>query len=366
MNRNHQSTCFSGPLVPPWVQAIGVLALAVGGCSSGDGGPSAFVPIPPPDDIDGDNGVVDVTTWTQRQAGLENALNDVDWDFGGRQFVAVGDAGTVLTSPDGIVWTPRDSGSNENLYDVSCDGYDCMAAGDSGTILLTNDGRDWTTRYDGPDNVELRAVMHGLTRGIAAGKLVDSQHACILRVTPEGLWTEVPALPQSGRSITDIDMLSMMPMMLVATTQIEVLPNDGRVLVSADGETWVEVVVSNEIVSTLAIRRADGDHWAGGSGGRMYRTEDGLNWTEFRTPAETTSLSGIAWSGEVLVAHGGNEFFELGDQLGIATTDRGETWQLFQIGTAYETRGLAFGKGRFVSVGATLPEPGAGAIYTTP
>lgn len=372
MKMNHRNTRASGNPAFRRLAAIGVLALAIGGCSSGDAGPSSLGPapaVPPPvgGNGDGSGGVVDVTEWIQRDIGPVNVLNDVSWDFGVRQFVAVGDGGTVLTSPDGIDWTPQYSGTDENLYDVACDGFDCLVAGDSGTILLTNNGRDWTMLYDGPDNMQLQAVMHGITRGFAAGKALDSQNACILRVTPGGLWTEVPSLPQSGRSITGIEMLPFGSLMLVATTQIEVLPNDGRVLVSADGQTWIEVVISNQTVSTLAISRADIELWAGGSGGRMYRTGDGLNWTEFRTPAQTTSIAGIAWSGEMLVAHGANEAFELlGDQFGVATTDDGETWQLFQIGSNYDTRGMAYGHDRFVSVGRTLPAPGAGAIYTTP
>ena len=33
----------------------------------------------------------------------------------GTQFVAVGDAGTILTSPDGITWTARTSGTGNTL-----------------------------------------------------------------------------------------------------------------------------------------------------------------------------------------------------------------------------------------------------------
>ncbi|NIO43108.1 MAG: hypothetical protein GTO41_24900, partial [Burkholderiales bacterium] len=59
------------------------------------------------------------------------------------------------------------------------------------------------------------------------------------------------------------------------------------------------------------------------------------------------------------------ETIGLGEQVGVATSDGGETWQTFVIGAAYESRGLTYGNGRWVSVGQSLAEPGKGAIFTT-
>ena len=46
------------------------------------------------------------------------------------------------------------------------------------------------------------------------------------------------------------------------------------------------------------------------------------------------------------------------------TTDGGVSWEIFNIGGNYESRGLAHGNGQFVSVGQTSPVSGEGAIYT--
>ena len=51
---------------------------------------------------------------------------------------------------------------------------------------------------------------------------------------------------------------------------------------------------------------------------------------------------------------------------GISSTDGGMTWELFDIDDNYESSGLAWGNGRFVSVGhkPQFDFDGEGAIYT--
>ena len=56
------------------------------------------------------------TTWTLRIPGF-NDLNGVA--YGDGLFVAVGNRGTILTSPDGVNWTARTSGTSNNLYAVT-------------------------------------------------------------------------------------------------------------------------------------------------------------------------------------------------------------------------------------------------------
>ena len=48
---------------------------------------------------------MDINTWLDRTPAGMYLLNDVIWN--GAQFVAVGNAGAILTSPDGIAWTDR-------------------------------------------------------------------------------------------------------------------------------------------------------------------------------------------------------------------------------------------------------------------
>jgi len=58
----------------------------------------------------------------------------------------VGDAGIIVTSPDGISWTSRSSGTTNSLTSVSFGGGEYVAVGASGMILTSNDGITWTSR----------------------------------------------------------------------------------------------------------------------------------------------------------------------------------------------------------------------------
>jgi hypothetical protein len=74
------------------------------------------------------------TTWTLRVPG-SNDLHGVT--YGNGRFVAVGSGGTILTSPDGVKWTRRTSGTNNLLYGVTYGNGLFVAVGDRGTILTS-------------------------------------------------------------------------------------------------------------------------------------------------------------------------------------------------------------------------------------
>ncbi len=62
--------------------------------------------------------------------------------YGNSTFVAVGDHGTILISPDGGTWTPRTpySGTTENLSGIAYGNGIFVAVGFYGTVLTSPDG----------------------------------------------------------------------------------------------------------------------------------------------------------------------------------------------------------------------------------
>ncbi|MCG8403517.1 MAG: prepilin-type N-terminal cleavage/methylation domain-containing protein [Firmicutes bacterium] len=79
---------------------------------------------------------------------MDLQLNGVTWSKENELFVAVGHAGTILTSPDGENWNPAiSSGTNENIHDVAWSsglgGGLLVAVGDNGTVLTSPDGDNW-------------------------------------------------------------------------------------------------------------------------------------------------------------------------------------------------------------------------------
>ena len=57
--------------------------------------------------------------------------------YGNGLFVAVGGSGTILTSPDGVTWTARTSGTGNGLRGVAYGNNTFVAVGEYGTILTS-------------------------------------------------------------------------------------------------------------------------------------------------------------------------------------------------------------------------------------
>jgi hypothetical protein len=292
--------------------------------------------------------VVDVTTWLDRApAGIITGLEDVVWS--GSLFVAVGYGGKIVTSPDGITWTTRNSGTTQRLNGVYWDGSRFLAVGDGATILSSANGTSWSTVQTGADDVWLLAVSYSGTRYVAVGNLYPSYAAYMLTSVDGVTWTEIPGVPQSSRYPSGVTWSGQL---FVASASAVGFPNEAAVLVSQDGLTWVEVLVSADSPTTLCVLWDGNQFIAGGIGGRLFFSPDGMNWSQVATPSNANFL-GLVWSGSTLLADGvvGNA---------VATPDDGATWQVFNIGVDYDTKGMAYGANRFVSVGF-----GASAIYST-
>ena len=75
-------------------------------------------------------------------------------------FVSVGNAGTILTSSDGISWYNRTSGTTEKLRAVAYDNSTLVVVGKSGTILTSSDGTTWTSRTYGTNTLSLYDVTY--------------------------------------------------------------------------------------------------------------------------------------------------------------------------------------------------------------
>ncbi len=86
--------------------------------------------------------------WTFRDPGSD-ILSDVAWSPARSEYVAVGQSGTILTSPDGISWTPSTSGSTEWLRGITWTGTNYVTVGSNGEVLTSPDGITWTARNSG-------------------------------------------------------------------------------------------------------------------------------------------------------------------------------------------------------------------------
>jgi len=91
--------------------------------------------------------------------------------YGNGTFVAVGSYGEILTSPDGVTWTRRDSGTEKDLSGVAYGVGTFIAVGSYGEILTSPDGLAWTERCSGTSSL-LKEVSYGNDTFVAVGETV--------------------------------------------------------------------------------------------------------------------------------------------------------------------------------------------------
>ena len=77
----------------------------------------------------------DSVTWTSGSTGFGLWMSGLEWN--GTRFVAVGAMGTILGSPDGTAWTQETSGITEWLYGVTYASGQYVAVGAAGKILTS-------------------------------------------------------------------------------------------------------------------------------------------------------------------------------------------------------------------------------------
>ncbi len=204
--------------------------------------------------------------WTYRTSGTSNTLWGVA--YGNSTFVIVGQAGTILTSSDGITWTSR-SGTSSHLYGVSYTNSTFMAVGESGTILTSSDGITWTLRTSGTSSL-LRGVIYGNSTFVAVGDL-----GTILTSSDGTSWTSrTSGTSNSLRGIT------------YGNSTFMAVGDSGTILTSSDEITWTSQT-SGTYNIFLEVIYANSTFVLVGSSGTIY-TSSGINIMHFTAEPNTT------------------------------------------------------------------------------
>jgi hypothetical protein len=134
----------------------------------------------------------DAVGWTALSALTTNTLNGVA--HGNGRFVAVGGNGTsatILDSPDGVNWSVQAAAANfPTLYAVTFAQNQFVAVGRTnasrqGTLLTSPDGLAWTPRTPTTTN-NLRAIAYGNDAFVATG-----DRGAIVRSTAGTGWTDL-------------------------------------------------------------------------------------------------------------------------------------------------------------------------------
>lgn len=329
-----------------------------------------------------------------------NDLNGIVYANG--LYVAVGDAGTILTSKDRITWTTQTlvSGTDATKFALNAVTYgNGLFVAVGGTIWTSPDGATWTYRYTCPDGA-FTAVAYGNGRFVAAGGTGGS-------LNPGG----VPVLATSDNGTTWVDRSSTSGITSEPTKAL-IFANGRFVQVawhqpfyySTDGLTWTPGEPADSAAYSLYNHATDiaygngvfvvvGNSLDKDYGGSIFISEDGVTWTRMSGPpyfynlcfgnnifmglgsdgaatptyAAYTSADGVTWTTHPVGPAWGNRiaaspgsFTLVGTSGAIYTTTDGTTWTAGKTELKIQGTAAAYGKGTFVIVGS------GGSIYTSP
>lgn len=172
-----------------------------------------------------------------------NTLYGIAYAFG--QYVAVGDAGTIVTSSNLLAWTLRSSGTINRLEGIVAGNNMLVAVGAKGTILTSSDGVGWIVRSSGNTN-DLKGVAYGTNTFVAVG-------------------------------------------------------GGGTTLTSSNGVNWITRTFDYPRLE--AITYANGYFVAVGTGGTIWRSIQGISWGNYTWPASSI-LNAVGFGNGRFIATG--------------------------------------------------------------
>lgn len=281
-------------------------------------------------------------TWVARSSGVTVPLWSVA--YGGGQWVACGEQGTILTSLDGATWTKRASGFPTRwLVGVGYGAGTWVVVGEAGLILTSSDGVGWVPRNS--TGTRVNAV------GYANGLFLAVDDAGDRWVSPNGVDWSFGQTSRGGwlRGLT----YGANSFVVTGISGIQTTP---------DGNVFTARVVDNAIyIDGAAYGR--GLFLATGTSGMTYRSSDGFTWT-LLPPTTSARLLGAAFFN--------NGFVAVGTEGAIVTSPDGSQWTSRVSGTDQLLLAVGAGPTSVIAVGfggvirESIAPPGAPAIVTQP
>lgn len=246
------------------------------------------------------------TTWTSRATGTTGtSLQYFDAAFATGLFVAVGyyrsGAPTVsilITSPDGITWTTRVSGSGTGtgMLGVSYNGTTWLASGsDASSRRTSTNGTTWSSVTFSPPMTTGRETTNG---GYPAIRAIGSTF--FQPTFSSNLFTST-----DGTNFTQRTNLPISSTQSIVTNSNTFVCTDQRyVYYSSNGLDWTQSNVPLNAITDGVLYFQNNIFFYMGNSGLLYTSSDGISWTA-RTTGVTFSLSGgVAFGAGLYVING--------------------------------------------------------------
>jgi hypothetical protein len=285
----------------------------------------------------GDRGTIltsnDGVTWTPRISHTESDLSRVVFD--GLKFVAVGSPRIYLTSPDGITWRMMGYGTGAGPNGLTWTGSMFVGVGDGAVVWTSRDGVNWGGSFSPYSG--LSGNLYDVTW--TGSQLVTVGEGGRIFTSPDGVkWTQRSS--GTGWGLNAVSWLR---------SQLFAVGVAGTVLTSTDGIVWKPRSTGSNAYFT-------GVTWTGssfvliGAWGEVFSSPDGDRWTR-QTSGTKGWLYGVVWTGTQLVV--------VGEGGMVLTSPDGVSWMRRTSGSIESLERILWTGAKLVTVGRS------GAILTS-
>ncbi len=169
-------------------------------------------------------------------ANFSQNLNGIAFNSGGPKFVAIGDAGAVVTSTDGVTWTAGtvSTTATPKLNSIAFSGSTYVAVGDGDVTYSSGDGSTWTP-HTATGAVTLNAVAY------LAGQFITVGANGFIATSPDGA-TWSPQTPPTSNSLRAVaygaSKFLSAGVVTTADAAYVIVGDAGTILTSSDSSNW--------------------------------------------------------------------------------------------------------------------------------
>lgn len=237
----------------------------------------------------------------------QGSLNDVIWT--GKQFVAVGDKGLMMTSNDGIKWTRAASPTKESMNRIIRAKDTYYIVGSNGLILTSKDMKTWKKHKTNTD-LHLTSIAWSGSTFVAVGS--DMLQTVALTSDNGTNWKTVAInrkSPDGSPALNFSDVAWGNGTFVITAKQNYHLDLPYTVFVSSDGKQWKKVGSKFDkteerdwSTSLYGVHYSEGKFIAVGNNGSVYLSTNGTEWGREEIPDSEQLFSAHIFNGKVVVA----------------------------------------------------------------
>jgi len=225
----------------------------------------------------------------------------------GGQFIVVGELGTILTSPDGLAWTHRASGTSARLRGVTTSADLAVAVGDGGVVCTSPDGVTWEACSSGTTDY-LTAVVSGAHNFVAVG----GGESAVILVSQDGVYWSRPVLPAGSGRLRAVALED-------GYGRFIAVGDNGTILTGSGGYMWT-AQRAGTTANLVAVYWTGWEYRIIAENGESWTSYDGVTWSAAPRVTRPSWMAGVTWSGST------GPRMAVGERGVISTSKNGLDW----------------------------------------